>query len=164
MLTNIDLEELCKHYKIPLRFCGMKDELPSKKGSSDGNYIINLQSSFQGEGTHWTALNVSGNSAAFFDSYGAPPSIEIEQFCKRNKKTLAFNNWIVQDLKSENCGSFCLAFLLFLNRSSCGCSNTKKMNEFVNGFNDNTKKNDSILASFFHELGDKHPPRQILRL
>jgi len=149
MLTNIDLEELCKHYKIPLRFCGMKDELSSKKVKSDGNYIINLQSSFQGDGTHWTALNISGRSAVFFDSFGAPPSIEIEQLCKLNKKTLAFNNWIVQDLKSENCGSFCLAFLLFLHRSSCGCSNTKKMNEFVNGFSENTKKNDSILASFF---------------
>jgi len=164
MLTNYDLEDLCRHYKIPLIFCGMKDELAKLKPKS-GNYIINLQSSTHGDGTHWTALNIKDDSAVFFDSFGAPPSTEVIRFCSHGKKRhLAFNNWIIQDLKSENCGSFCIAFLKFLNDSTCSCSNFKKMNEFVNGFSNDTKKNDAVLASFFQELHDRNTPKLILRI
>ena len=60
MLSNIDLEELSKHYKLPLIAVTMKDELPNKL--QNGNYIINLQSSTQGNGTHWTALKVINNN------------------------------------------------------------------------------------------------------
>ena len=44
MLSNVDLEELAKHYKLPLVKVVMKDELGNKL--KNGNYIINLQSSF----------------------------------------------------------------------------------------------------------------------
>jgi hypothetical protein len=56
----------------------MKNELPVK--IKDGNYIINLQSSTQGDGTHWTALIIRNDTALYFDSFGAPPSTEIIDF------------------------------------------------------------------------------------
>jgi len=155
MLTNYDLEDLTNHYQIPLLFCGMKDELPDKV--IDGNYIINLQSSSQGTGTHWTALSVKGKNADYFDSYGAPPSIEIIDFLKKRQCRIAYNNWIIQDLNSSNCGYFCLAFLLFKNVAV-----GKTMNDFVNLFGE--KENDKILCSLFRRIKDGKRPKQIVRL
>jgi hypothetical protein len=58
MLSNFDLEELSEHYDFPLTQVLMKDELKSLKHSKNGNYIINLQSSSQGNGLHWMALAI----------------------------------------------------------------------------------------------------------
>ena len=52
MLSNFDLEKLAGFYKLPLIGIHMKNEMPKKP--VDGCYIINLQSSTQGNGTHWT--------------------------------------------------------------------------------------------------------------
>ena len=111
MLTNYDLEELCDVYNVPLRGIYMKDMLPKK--IQNGNYIINLESSNGGQnnGTHWTCLVVSNKDTMFYDPYGAPPSVEIRSFVQQRKNAhLGFNNWVVQDLKSENCGYFVLSF------------------------------------------------------
>ena len=43
MLTNFDIETICKYYEIPLLGVVMKDHLPKKV--LDGNWIINLESS-----------------------------------------------------------------------------------------------------------------------
>jgi hypothetical protein len=163
MLTNIDLEQMCHHYSVPLYFCGMKNELPSKV--RDGNYIINLDSSTHSSGTHWTALVIDGNQAAFFDSFGALPSKQVIDFCKkRHNLRLTYNNWIIQDLQSENCGSFCLSLLLYL-RKHPEKSLFRAFNTFINGYSGNTKENDSILASFFKEYnGMGKIPKQIRRL
>ena len=54
MITNFELERLAKFYRLPLISICMKNELPSTV--SDGCYIINMQSSTQGNGSHWEAL------------------------------------------------------------------------------------------------------------
>ena len=54
MLSNFDLERLADFYHLPLVTIEMKDELPSKV--KEGCYIINLQSSTAGQGTHWLSL------------------------------------------------------------------------------------------------------------
>ena len=55
MTSNIDLAKLAKHYKVNLNGVYMKDELVGLTPKL-GNYIINLQSTNQGNGTHWTAI------------------------------------------------------------------------------------------------------------
>ena len=118
MLTNFDLMDIAKHYKINLIDVVMKDELP--KRVKNGNYIINLQSSKDEDGreqygTHWTSLVVKGKQAFFFDPFGAYPSKEIQDYIKKKQGCrFAFNNKIIQDLKSENCGYFCMSLLLYL--------------------------------------------------
>jgi hypothetical protein len=159
MLSNVDLEELAKHYKLPLVKVVMKDELGNKL--KNGNYIINLQSSFQGDGTHWTALKVQSKKAIFFDSFGVFPSEEIKNFVLLRKgMTLGFNHKDIQDMKSENCGYFCLAFLLFLKHSKKNIFDAT--NQFTNNFSDDTTRNDSILKLFFNN--DRNPPEKIKRL
>jgi hypothetical protein len=50
MLNNFELENIAQHYNFPLAVL-MKDELVNHKPKT-GNYIINLESSSQGYGTH----------------------------------------------------------------------------------------------------------------
>ncbi len=60
MLSNFDLEELSEHYGFPLNSVVMKDEMKSLKPPKNANYIINLQSSTQGN--EWDALARSTGS------------------------------------------------------------------------------------------------------
>ena len=85
MLTNFDLEELCDVYNVPLHGIYMKDMLPNK--IQNGNYIINLESSYNGRnnGTHWTCLVVNNKECLFYDPYGAPPSLEIRHFVRKRR-------------------------------------------------------------------------------
>lgn len=152
MLSNFDLENICREYKVPLKGVFMKDELLSMK-QSDGNYIVNLQSTTDGNGSHWTALIMRGKEAFFFDSFGAPPSVEIIKFIKKKRGVrLAFNNWIIQDLKSDNCGYFCVALLIYIrNNLKKGMSLMKVADDFIDGFGEDSKINDELLKSFFVE-------------
>ena len=99
MLTNFDIETICQYYKIPLLGVVMKDDLPTK--ITDGNFIINLESSVDKngkplEGSHWTALVVKGSQSFFFDSFGAYPSSEIVNYIKRRKGLhLVMNNVMI---------------------------------------------------------------------
>ena len=145
MLSNIDLEELAKHYKLPLIKVTIKDELGNNL--KNGNYIINLQSSTQENGTHWTALKVSNKNTVYFDSFGVWPSEEIKTFVKNRPNTkLGFSTNEIQDFKSDNCGYFCLAFLLFLQHSKKNMFDAT--NDFADHFSEDTKMNDNILKSF----------------
>ena len=148
MINNFDLEKIAKFYKLPLVSICMKDELPTKP--KEGCYIVNMQSSTSGQGTHWISFFFFKNICYYFDSFGASPPLEVINFIKKKKGShLFFNNFIIQDLKSSNCGYFALAFLLYMyaNREK---SNLKDVyNEFVNNFADDTTKNDGILKSLF---------------
>ena len=147
MLSNFELERLAKFYKLPLISICMKNELPNTV--KNGCYIINMQSSTQGNGTHWVALFVYQNNSYYFDPFGAVSPNEVTQFVKKRKGShLLYNNFIIQDLKSENCGWFCLAFLIHMYGKLQ--SDLKQVyNEFVNNFLDDTTENDKILQSYF---------------
>ena len=150
MLTNIQLIKLCDKLNLPLITCCMKDELPSK--IQDRNYIINLQSSTQGDGTHWICLVVQGKNILFYDAFGATPPNEIVNFVKKRKNShLGFNNWIIQNIKSSNCGWFCLGLLYWtwIHRDR---NLFETANEYCNFFSGRTNQNDGILRDFFNNL------------
>jgi hypothetical protein len=160
-LSNYEIEDVARHYGINLIDCCMKDELP--RTIKDGFYVVNLESSSQGEGTHWTTLIVQPNIAVFFDSFGAPPSTEIVDFVKKRKGIhMAFNNEIIQDLSSENCGYFCLYLCWFVKHHKGDL--VKLADGFTRLFDENTKKNDSILRQLFRNIPDKKPPKPVLKL
>ena len=80
MLTNFDLIDIAKHYKIDLIDVVMKDELPLKV--INGNYILNLQSTKDdagnlNSGSHWTCMIVKGKQA-FFQTVSEP--IQAKKF------------------------------------------------------------------------------------
>jgi len=163
MLSNFDLERLAEFYNLPLVAVAMKDELPATV--KDGCYIINLQSSTSGSGTHWLGLFIHKNNAYYFDSFGAPPSVEIIKFVKKRKGChLYYNNFIIQDLKSGNCSFYALAFLLWCYSYILLSKDMKNMfSDFVNTFVDDTKENDKILKEFFETSVKPNRPSVLSR-
>ena len=128
----------------------MKDQLPTRV--RNGNYIINLDSSNGGKnkGTHWTALVIHNKDALFFDPFGATPSVEIREFVKRRKGSrVGFNNWVIQDLKSENCGYFCLSFLMNIQSNHLYTSANDYINEYIDSAKSNYKK--QLLINIFND-------------
>ena len=102
MLSNFDIENIANYYKIPIVVL-MKDELKKIK-SNDCNYIINLESSNDGNGTHWLSLKIENRDCVYFDSYGMLPPEEIISFCKRIQKShLSYNTKEIQDLSAQTC-------------------------------------------------------------
>ena len=162
-LSNYEIEDIAKHYRLPLIDCCMKDELSSTL--QNGYYIINLESSNQGDGTHWTCLIVQKNVAVFCDSFGAPPSSEIIDFVKKRKgMRMAFNNEIIQDINSDNCGFFCLYLCWFVDKHKSSGGLTKIVDAFTHLFNDDTKQNDAILRQLYRNIPDKNPPKPVMKL
>jgi hypothetical protein len=146
-LSNFDIEKICKFYKLPIVAITMKDELP--RSVKNGCYVINMQSSSEGNGTHWVALFIYKTNAFYFDSFGGLPPVEIMKFVKKRKEChLYYNNWIIQNIKSSQCGWYCIAFLKHMYQN---LQQDLKVayNDFVNNFADDTTRNDDILRSFF---------------
>ena len=54
--SNFDLEDLAQKYNLPLVGIFSKDEL--SKQIQVGSYIINLQDSTEGSGSHWVLIKI----------------------------------------------------------------------------------------------------------
>jgi hypothetical protein len=144
MLTNFDLEKIAKNYDVKLIGIYSKNELDNLQ-IENGNYIINLDDDI---GSHWTALNINKNKGIYFDSFGCMPPQNVISFVKQKPNIkFGYNNFIIQDLESEKCGFYCIAFLLFLNRSK-NKDIYKATNDFIELFKDNTLENDEILKKY----------------
>jgi len=115
MLTNIDLDNIAKQMKINLIAVVSKDELKNV-APKQGGYIINMENSTSGNGTHWIGLSVyeddSSYKCLYFDSYGMRPPVEIEDFCKRiSPYRIAYNTKQIQKTFTTDCGFYCLSFI-----------------------------------------------------
>ena len=139
-LSNIDIEEILKSQKIKVTVY-MKDELPLTL--KRGFYVINLQSSTDGSGSHWTALYYNSKHSYYFDPFGFLAPTEVEH--KLNEYT--FNNKQIQNLKSTACGYYCIAFIIFMNKRK-----NKKVGFiiFIDEFSTNTEKNDKLLYNYLY--------------
>jgi hypothetical protein len=135
-LSNLEIEKYLKNYK---RFggCFSKDQLPTLKDNY--YYIINLQHSKDGGGSHWTCLYCfNPHHALYMDPMGYPPPEEIE-----NKiDFVIWDDKPIQDIDSTACGYYCICFI----KVSYYMENKNKALKFFNDlFTNNTKKNDYIL-------------------
>ena len=147
-ISNFDLVKLAKSHNVQLELNEiiMADELVNIASKRNMNLIINLQDSSQ-NGSHWVCLIIKGKNAFYFDSFGAKPDTYVTQYCRQNGLRLGYNNYIIQDLSSTECGVFCIALLKYL------ANNNKKelyktSDEFIDIFNNNTKDNDKLLKCF----------------
>ena len=68
--------------------------------------ICNIDNGSQ-EGTHWVAFKGS----SYFDSFGGPPD---QWLIKQLPKPIIYHNYIIQDIYSKMCGTYCLYFLYLL--------------------------------------------------
>jgi len=142
-LSNTDIIHILKSQGVKLNGVFMKDELPSKLKS--GFYVVNLQSSKVGNGTHWTAFYYNSKISYYFDAFGFPAPIEIEQKLKIYK----YNDKQIQNLKSTACGYYCIAFILFLSGKKYKELETR-FDLFLDAFSTNTKINDKLLYDYLY--------------
>jgi hypothetical protein len=155
MTSNFELLDYAKKKRLGKVSILCKDELSKVKLCPNLNFIINMADSDDGSGTHWIALFISHNMQPFYmDSFGAVPPKEILQYLKPLKRKIAYSQFAIQDIKSDQCGIFSLAFLLYM---------TKKhhLNEsYLNTFEKYLKQfdlaeqenNDAILNNLYKSL------------
>ena len=133
-LTNGELSQLVKHYKIK-KYHGayIDDRMPKKL--KNGYYIINLNGR-----SHWTVLLKDGDKYYYFDSYGFPASQEVEDQIAE----YVYSDLQLQHLNSSSCGFFVIAWMRFMQNHK---HNDKKIcfMSFLKLFSKDPKKNEIIL-------------------
>lgn len=95
-------------------------------------------------GTHWLAITVDkcGNGE-YFDSYGLKPFVaHHKRFLSRVCNTWKYNHVDLQSIQSSVCGHYCAMYLLFK-------SHGYKLQDFVNCFTKDCKKNDALVEKMF---------------
>lgn len=153
MLSNFEIEDICKKRNIKLNYCNFKDKLPNRKYKSF-NGIINLDSSspYDGNpsGSHWTALIIKNRHAFYYDSFGIIYPQEVLNFCKfQNVKHLAYSTKEIQNIDDQHCGYFCIGLLQYVKLHT---KHDKDLYDIVQNyleiFNEDTKQNTSILEEY----------------
>ena len=118
--------------------CFPKDKLPTFPSQFPKCLIVNTHVSSK-PGEHWVALVLFENKCFYFDSFGLPiVDLSILKYLKRYKK-VSYSNTCIQDVNSNQCGQFCIAFIQ-------NVRSKKSYSEFVNLFDSvNLKLNDVIV-------------------
>lgn len=100
LLSNHDLINYCKLFNIKLNNVLNKDLFQQEKPRL-GNYIVNLEDSYDGPGTHWAAFIITEDLVIYFDSYGMPVPQDIKNFVRRYKKKDTYHLFIRSNTNIE---------------------------------------------------------------
>lgn len=144
-LSNFELMDIIKEMKLDYHFGGIhsKDQLP-KELIREKFYIVNLQDSDDGGGTHWTVFYYNKPlTSIYFDSYGFIAPLDVEN----NIKPYIYNDAEIQDFDSSACGYFCIAFIKFLYNKD---NKQEAYKTFLKLFKLQTLKNDKILHNMLY--------------
>ena len=159
MLSNFEIEDICRELRLDCEGVYSKDRLP--KYRTNGGYYVNLQDYADGYGTHFTFFFLGGTPktphsrvvggdtpAIYFDSFGVAPPIEVDKFLGTSNDIM-YNNRDIQDLKSQKCGWFCIALHYFLTyEQDKNKSLEENYSNFLSYWSFDSKKNDRILDEY----------------
>jgi hypothetical protein len=154
MLTNVDLIRLAKELKINLIGVCSKDELHLIKPRV-GGYIINMQNSTDGVGSHWVSAILYQDDNAmkclYFDSYGIAPLKEVEQYVKKinDDFKIAYSTRQIQKLQTTECGYYCLNFLYNMQYNRKSDNMIKDYENYIIKFSNDLTKDLEILKNSF---------------
>ena len=123
-----------------------KDLLP-KDLQMNKWYVVNMQDSGDGHGTHWVCLK-TGIPLTYFDSFGFPPPVEIMEQAKHG---ILYNKHEIQTINSTACGFFCVACIW--SDSDHNMVSNNHFNRFINKFSNNTTINEVILRNILSNFG-----------
>lgn len=141
-LNNFEIQDIMDKKNIFIQGVYSKDMLPTilKKGF----YVINIQNSNDGGGSHWTCLYYNGdNDNIYFDSFGSPSPLEVQE----KLKNYSYNDKQIQNIDSTACGYYCIAFMEYMDRFKNN-DIKKTFENFLDIFKTNSKYNDVILKNF----------------
>ena len=131
-LTNKEIDELVKHYKIKnYHGCYIDDRLPIKL--MNGYYVINLNGQ-----SHWTCLLKDGNKYYYFDSFGFVASEEVEDQIGE----YIYSDQDIQHINSTSCGWFCLVWMIYMQQYE---DKEFGFSCFLKLFSKDSKKNEKTL-------------------
>jgi len=147
--TSLQLEEMARQLDLPLLAILSKDELEGRV--KVGSIILNLQSSMDGGGTHWTLLKVfPKGQVLYFDPFGFAPPRQVKQYIK---KKIAVSTRQIQDPKSTMCGYYCLACDCYMTHEKQGRDIYERFDDFLNLFKVDTNQNDQIVKDYLKSKG-----------
>jgi hypothetical protein len=134
-----ELDRLMVYYNIKkYNGCFVKDELPVKL--KNGFYIINLNGK-----SHWTALLKHGKKYYYFDSFGFPSPIEVEE---RIPKEYIWSDKHIQTEPTSSCGFYVVAWIKYMNEHK---DKKTAFRDFINAFEVDSTRNEYILKKYFLE-------------
>jgi len=140
-LSDTDIKNILKRQRIKLNGVYMKNELPQKL--KKGFYVVNLQSSQVGNGTHWVCFYYNPKCSYYFDAFGFVPPLEVDKALK----SYTYSTIDVQDINSTACGFYCISFIIYMNSQKNKVDAFKK---FIHHFSTDTQKNDKKLYDFLY--------------
>ena len=143
-MNSIQLDQILKGNKTTKSsFKGVfaRDELPIIS-SYPSCFVINTAKRNH-PGQHWIAIYIERNkTCTFFDSFGNHPSyFKLMRYITNNSNRLIFNRKVIQGLFSQNCGYYCVLFLIL---KSSGYSMEKISDIFYNI----PEKNDQLINKY----------------
>jgi hypothetical protein len=163
-LTNIELDEIAKSLGLPIVGVFSKDKLPQKR--IVGSYYINMQDSDDGNGTHWVFARIFPcGKAVYFDSFGIAKPLEVGDFLAPFKP-IAYSNRHIQDIKSQNCGRYCILADYWFSyqmkekireyktaeERRRHCPVDMELSRFLSTWTDDTQKNEKLCIERFNKL------------
>lgn len=169
MISNFDIERICKKLDLPLVGVFSKDKLPTER--KIGSYYINLQNHNDGDGTHWVLAKIYCDDerkneetiavlngkrvyrcgAIYFDPFGLDMPKEVERFLEPFKP-IPFSNRHIQNIRSEVCGWYCIACDYALEDKQNGETYLEDFEKFIALWSEEPSKNLKILKAFFKPL------------
>lgn len=136
-LSNVQLEQMARDNGFEVNiYC--RDQIPKTK--SEKWNLLNLDKA-NSTGTHWTAYK-NGKNKIYFDSFGCVPPQELDDLFDDD---YIYNTKQIQDLNSEACGWYCIAFIKFM-LNPCSLNDIDKFKLFTSLFSNNTTLNERVLA------------------
>ena len=142
-LSDTDIKKIINAQGVKLNGIYMRDEFNKQKLKA-GFYVVNMQSSKDGNGTHWVCLYYTPNYSFYYDPYGfiAPTEIDVKI------RPYIYNTIDNQSYNSSACGYFCIAFIIYMNEFKNKLDGFLK---FIHLFSTNTKDNDKILYKLLYD-------------
>ena len=143
-LSNFDIIKIIEDMKLSHVFGGVysKDQLPTLQRNKF--YIINLQDSDAGKGSHWTVFFYNKPlTSIYYDSFGFIAPLLVQE----NITPYIYNENEIQNYKSSACGYYCIAFIKFLHNKT---NKEEAFKTFLKLFNLQTFKNDKILYDLLY--------------
>jgi hypothetical protein len=143
-LSNFDIIKIIENMKLTHVFGGVysKDQLPTLQRNKF--YIINLESSDAGRGSHWTVFFYNKPlTSIYYDSFGFIAPLEVQE----KITPYIYNENEIQNYKSSACGYYCIAFIKFLHNKT---NKEEAFKTFLKLFNLQTFKNDKILYDLLY--------------
>ena len=165
MLTNFDIERICKKLDLPIIGVFSKDELYNQERKI-GSYYINMQNSDKGEGSHWCLAKIYSDddrdsenddkstsvaNALYFDPFGLGMPKETSAFLKPFKPIYC-NNRQIQSIPSTQCGWYCIACDYVLEHKQHSDTYLEDYEKFLEMWSSNPSKNLTILKTLFKPL------------